>query len=202
MRKKNLILKINYIVLFVLFLTACGSDYKPKPKGLNYIDLPEQKYQLLSDADKPYTFEYSVHALAMDDTGTTFKDKKKLYKILKYPELNSSIHITYKAVNKNMDSLDSYINEAYRLAYGHDVKAYGITPEVGVLPNGNYLTTITLEGDVPSQYQFFVHDSVSNFLRGVIYFSIADKNDSLAPVINFVKQDAQHLIRTLKWKKR
>ncbi len=195
-------MKTKYALLLTILVLVigCGGDYKPKPKGLNFIELPEQKYQLLNESDKPYSFEYSVHALAWDDTASSYSDKKKLYKILKYPELNSSIHITYKAINGNSDSLDSYINEAYRLAYGHDVKAYGITPEIGTLPNGNHLTTITLEGDVPSQYQFFVHDSTTNFLRGVIYFSTANKNDSLAPVIDFVKQDAQHLIQTLEWK--
>lgn len=202
MKTKNLILKISqfFFLVSLVSLGGCGADYVPKPKGLNFIELPEQKYRLFNENDKPYTFEYSVHALALDDTASSFRTKKKLYKILKYPELNSSIHLTYKNINRNSDSLDSYINEAYRLAYGHDVKAYGITPEVGTLPNGNHLTTITLEGDVPSHYQFFVHDSTEHFLRGVIYFSTANKNDSLAPVIDFVKQDAQHLIQTLEWK--
>lgn len=193
------ILKINTIVYLFLFLASCTTDFKPKPKGYNHIDLPEHRYQLFTEADKPYVFEYNVNAFPEDDTAS-YKEKKKLYKILKYPELNFNIHLTYKDINGSTDSLDSFINESFRLAYGHDVKAYGITPEMVTLPGKMTATIITLEGDVPSQYQFFVHDSTMHFLRGAVYFPIANKNDSLAPVIEYVKEDIQHLLKTLKWK--
>lgn len=180
-------------------LLSCTTDFKPKPKGFNYIDLPEHKYQLFEEESKPYSFQMNVNAIAYDDTAH-FKAQKKLYKIIKYPELGSNIHITYKNIHESIDSLDSYINEAYRLAYGHDVMAYGITPEMVVLPGKMTATLISLEGDVPSQYQFFVHDSTNHFLRGAVYFPVANKNDSLAPVIDYVKEDIHHLLTTLSWK--
>lgn len=191
-------MKINWYVIALLFLVACTGDFKPKPKGLNHIELPGHEYQLLNDSDKPYNFEYSKSAVAVDDT-TGLKRKKKGYKVITYPGFNSSIHITYKSIKGNQDSLDSYINEAYRLAYGHDVKAYGITPETIVSEKG-IATLITIEGEVPSQYQFFVHDSTSHFLRGAVYFDTASKNDSLAPVIQYMKDDVHHMLNTLEWK--
>jgi gliding motility-associated lipoprotein GldD len=45
-----------------------------------------------------------------------------------------------------------------------------------------------------------VTDSTKHFLRGAVYFNTATKNDSLAPVIRYLKQDAIHLIQTLRWK--
>ena len=178
---------------------SCSTDFKPKPKGFNHIDLPDHKYQLFREDSKPYSFEMNVNAFADNDTAH-YKEQKRLYKIIKYPDLGSNIHVTYKSIYGSMDSLDSYINEAYRLAYGHDVMAYGITPEIVVLPGEMTATLISLEGDVPSQYQFFVHDSTNHFLRGAVYFPVANKNDSLAPVIDYVKEDIHHLLATLSWK--
>jgi len=56
-----------------------------------------------------------------------------------------------------------------------------------------------LEGEVPSQYQFHVSDSAKHFLRGALYFKTATQNDSLRPVIDYIKQDVRHLLETLEW---
>ncbi len=56
-----------------------------------------------------------------------------------------------------------------------------------------------LSGEVPSQYQFFTTDSVDHFLRGALYFNTATQNDSLQPVIEFVRQDIMRLLNTLQW---
>jgi gliding motility-associated lipoprotein GldD len=59
-----------------------------------------------------------------------------------------------------------------------------------------------LSGEVPTQFQFFVTDSTDHFLRGALYFNTAMKNDSLAPVIEYIKVDMIHLINTLEFKKK
>jgi gliding motility-associated lipoprotein GldD len=51
-----------------------------------------------------------------------------------------------------------------------------------------------------SPYQFYLTDSTRHFLRGALYFDVIPNNDSLAPVITYVKTDIQHLIETLRWK--
>jgi gliding motility-associated lipoprotein GldD len=56
-----------------------------------------------------------------------------------------------------------------------------------------------LEGEVPSQFQFYVTDSTKHFLRGALYFRTATKNDSLKPIIDFIKKDVIHLLNTVKW---
>lgn len=192
-------LKINSIYfLLVLLVSACGeSDYKPKPKGFNHIELEEKKYALFSNEEDPFQFEYLETAKIEGDTVLYGGVTKDHYKIITYPQFNSKIHLTYKEIGA--DSLDSFINESFRLAYGHDVKAYGITSEELKNRKGYYTTLIELEGNVPSQFQFFVHDSTHHFIRGALYFPTAMKNDSLKPVINYVKEDIVHMLQTLKW---
>jgi gliding motility-associated lipoprotein GldD len=57
-----------------------------------------------------------------------------------------------------------------------------------------------LSGEVPTQFQFYVTDSTHHFLRGALYFNTAVKNDSLAPIIEYIKSDMMHLINTLEFK--
>lgn len=197
------ILQVNLKIKSVFFLLAlicfgCNdSDYKPKPKGFNYIELEEKEYELFSNETDPFQFEYPKSAKIEEDTVLYGGVTKEHYKIITYPGFNSKIHLTYKKIGD--DSLDSYINESYRLAYGHDVKAYGITSEELKNRKGYYTTLIELEGNVPSQFQFFVHDSTKHFIRGALYFPTAMKNDSLKPVINYVKEDIVHMLQTLTW---
>jgi hypothetical protein len=52
---------------------------------------------------------------------------------------------------------------------------------------------------VATSLQFFTTDSSKHFLRGAIYVKTATQNDSLAPIIQYLKQDAIHLVQTLRW---
>ena len=64
---------------------------------------------------------------------------------------------------------------------------------------GKVAVLAKLSGEVPSQYQFFSTDSINHFLRGALYFNTATQNDSLAPVIEFMRVDIMHLLNSLKW---
>jgi gliding motility-associated lipoprotein GldD len=53
---------------------------------------------------------------------------------------------------------------------------------------------------VASTYQFYLTDSIRHFVRGALYFDGPPNNDSLAPVIEFLKLDIDHLLNTFKWR--
>ena len=190
------------LVTISLVLVSCGSDeeeaFTPKPMGYNHIPVPQHEYvQLVSD--NPYTFEYAKNCVPIDDT-SKWKAKKENYKILDYPQWKARIHLTYKEINNDPKRLNSLISESHRLAYGHDKKAYGIEDKIIVTKSGTKAMVFELEGEVPSQFQFYTHDSTTHFLRGALYFDEASKNDSLQPLINFMKSDMTHLLNTLEWK--
>jgi gliding motility-associated lipoprotein GldD len=65
--------------------------------------------------------------------------------------------------------------------------------------DGRKAGLIELNGEVATSLQFFTTDSSKHFLRGAIYVKTATQNDSLAPIIQFLKQDAIHLVQTLRW---
>jgi len=56
-----------------------------------------------------------------------------------------------------------------------------------------------LKGNTASAVQFYITDSTRHYLRGSLYFESEPNADSLAPVIEFFREDIIHLIETLKW---
>ena len=78
--------------------------------------------------------------------------------------------------------------------------ASGITPEQFTTPGGTGGVYFTLKGNTATGNQFFATDSVRHFLRGALYFSASPNFDSIRPVNNFLKQDVEHLINTLRWR--
>ncbi len=173
-----------------------GNNYLPKPKGYNRIELPQHEYISIADSF-PYQFEYSTSARIIQDNSWI---AERYWIDINYPDLGANIQITYKPVKNQRKLLEEYIGDSYKLTSKHNAKAYAIEEKILELPIGDYASFTELEGEVPSQLQFHVTDCTDHFLRGALYFEMATKNDSLAPVIRYLKEDALHLLETLEWK--
>ena len=182
------------MIPFALCL-SCKSDYMPKPKGFNRIVLPKNEFVSLPDTF-PYQFEYSKHAKILKDSSWI---AEPYWIDLYYPEFEASIQISYKIIDHKEELLREYLATAYKLTSKHQVKAYAIDEAIMQTRHGKTAVIAQLEGEVPSQYQFFSTDSVYHFIRGALYFNTATQNDSLAPVIEFVRRDILHLLNTLQW---
>lgn len=180
-----------------VMLLSCTRDYQPKPKGYNRLILPPAAYQISPDT-LPYQFEYSKHARFMKDTSWL---REKHWIEIYYPELEATIHLTYKKVNNNQTLLKEFLKDAYVLTAKHQIKAYAIEETIVKTPDGKTVVVAELDGEVPSQFQFTTTDSTQNFLRGALYFNVPVQNDSLQPAIEYMKKDVMHLINTLRWRK-
>ncbi|MFK7899969.1 MAG: gliding motility lipoprotein GldD [Cyclobacteriaceae bacterium] len=196
---KNKTVRLLFLISLPLFVSSgCSSDYIPKPKGYNHIEIPEHDYLTYTEQGIPYSFELSKQATIANDTFGIVGDG---WKIISYPDLNASIYVTYEPIRSKRESYD-LISDSYKIAYKHDVKAYAIERRLAHTKEGQPVIVFELEGEVPSPYQFFTHDSdTANYFRGAVYFPIATKNDSLRPVINYITEDMNHLISTFEWKK-
>ncbi len=184
-------------IAFILFSCSSNSDFSPKPRGYNYIDLPNQSYVQFSENELPYTFKYASSAKVINDTKSFKVEKTKFYKIISYPSLGCEIYLTYKPITNNLNSL---ILEGYDMRDAHEKRAYGFDESYGKSGKGYNVARFQLSGEVPSPYQFMIHDSTKNFIRGALYFPIAPKNDSLAPIIDFVKKDIDTFIESIEFK--
>ncbi len=184
-----------FLLLLIALLCACRRNYLPRPVGYNRLELPEPRYRPLPDTF-PYAFEYSEHARLLPDT-TGFNEP--YWVEIYYPALRSTIHITYKPIKNNEQLLREFLNDAYTLTAKHQIKAHAIDETIVQTPSGKTAVIAEIEGEVPSQMQFTLTDSVRNFVRGALYFNTRVHNDSLKPAIEYMKKEIMHLIHTFAW---
>jgi gliding motility-associated lipoprotein GldD len=189
----------RFLTLVFLSFTcaACESNWLPKPPGYNRIELPRHEYQRLEQG-YPYQLDFSVHSRVEADS---FNLEETEWINLNYKEFGAKVHLTYKKIDQSTD-FKTLSNDAFNLTAKHQIKAYGIEEAILLTPNGYSAVVAELTGEVPTQFQFFITDSTSNFLRGAVYFNSALKNDSLAPIIEYIKIDMAHLINSVNFEKK
>ncbi|MGB3235596.1 MAG: hypothetical protein WBA94_06980, partial [Ferruginibacter sp.] len=82
----------------------------------------------------------------------------------------------------------------------NEVVASSITDSLFLTKNGVTGVFFKVGGNAATAKQFFLTDSVKNFIRGALYFSSTPNADSLKPVQEFLQKDMEHLINTFRWK--
>ena len=106
---------------------------------------------------------------------------------LSYPQYNAKLHLSYKEIN-NDTALNHYLEDCHHLAYTHTIKAESINEKY--FKNREIFGLIYyIEGNTASSTQFFITDSTQH----------PDK-DSLAPVIDYLREDIVTLMETLRFK--
>ena len=212
---------IFFIFHFSFFLSSCHhNDYTPKPYAYLRIDMPEHDYWLVDslcthpgdtliyNADTmvlltgsckrfPFIFEANkcIELLEKD------APKGERWIDLMYPQWNGVIFLTYRHL-PSPDSLRSQTDESLRYLEQHYQFASGVE-EQGYEDKENkvYGTVYYLKGSkVASTCQFWLTDSNSHYLRGALYLNHTPNNDSLAPVIDYMQADIEHLVETLRWR--
>lgn len=185
---------------FFLLLLACNSDSLPKPKGYFAIPLPEKQYQVFDEPGYPYSFEYPVYGNVVKDS--TFFDvapENPWWINIDYPGFQARMHISYKAIG-GKNQLAVLVEDAFKMTSKHSIKASSID-EIPVRGGAGVEGFIfDVGGNAATGKQFFVTDSTRHFLRGALYFFATPNYDSLQPVEQFLYQDMQHLIKTLRWR--
>jgi gliding motility-associated lipoprotein GldD len=192
----QIISHFRYLAISLIFFIACQSDYTPKPRGYFRIDLPEHEYRLF-DEQFPYSFEYPVYAVVAADST---RMAEPYWINVTYPRFRAQLHLSYKPVHGN---LAGYLEDSRTLVNKHIQKANAITQQeyIDTLHQVFGLTYSIRGTDAASPFQFYLTDSTSRFVRGALYFDVVPNNDSLEPVITFLREDVEHMIATFRWKK-
>jgi gliding motility-associated lipoprotein GldD len=181
----------------LMFIASCMNDDStmPRRKGYFRIALPEKQYTTYSE-ECPFTFEYPVYAKVVKDTEP---GAQPCWLNVVYPAFHAKLYLSYKVVNGN---LDKYLEESRSFAVKHEVKASAINEKDWTNASAKvYGLIYDIEGNAASNMQFYLTDSTTNFIRGALYFYSIPNKDSLAPVVNFLKEDIVHMVETFHWKK-
>jgi gliding motility-associated lipoprotein GldD len=166
----------------------------PKPYGYFRIEMPENAYQKYETAEEPYIFEFSQIA---EIKKLSEKNGEEWLNII-YPQHKATIYLTYRPVKNNLDTI---INDSHYFTYRHTIKADAIEESLYLFPEKKVYGLLSdIEGNAASPLQFLLTDSVSNFIRGSLYFEVEPNIDSVAPVVDFIRKDIVHLMQTFEWK--
>jgi gliding motility-associated lipoprotein GldD len=216
------------IVLIVGLLLACmmvschNNDYTPKPQAYLRIDMPEHNYWLVDtlptfkagdtimyggdtmvilDGSPYMMFPFIFEANQCVELAEKDSPKGEVWLDIRYPQWDGVVFLTYKHL-AGADDLRGQTDTSIRLMEKHYKFASGIDEQAFESDDHTvHAVRWNIKGrNVASTYQFYATDSVHHFLRGALYINRAPNNDSLAPVINYIQEDIDHLIETLRWR--
>ena len=196
MMKNKLSLLVAALVIACIAISCNnGDNYLPKPRGYFRIDLPEKSYVKVDTLEK-YSFECPQYAFVTPDT---YSPDEKDWVNIEMPQFKGSIHLTHKDVKGN---LGEYLEDVHTMVTKHLQKANGVRDSlIANEEHDVYGLFIEMDGKgVATPMQFYLTDSTRNFVRGALYFNFKPDNDSMQPVINFIRQDIDHMIETFEWK--
>jgi gliding motility-associated lipoprotein GldD len=195
-RIKHLFLIVIFMINTLFWFSCTNQESYPKPRGYLRIDLPAPTYQTF-DSTFPYRFLFSGLA-QINFEGLT--PETPYWMNIDYPAFQGRIHLSYKSLQKN--KLYSLQEDSRNMVFKHASKAMGIREANINLPESKvYGIVYTIEGkDAASPFQFYLTDSTNHFIRGALYFNVIPNNDSLKPVIDFIINDIDVMVSTLKWK--
>ena len=189
--------RILLIVGFACALQACQEREIPVPKERGYfrIDLPKHAYTEYSEKNYPYSFKVPTYAKVAQDTE---RGAEPYWINVEFPQQKATIHISYRKLQGNLDQV---VEDVHYLAYKHEVMADAInTKEFHYDDKNVHGLLFDIKGDAASVLQFCITDSTKNFVRGALYFNVPPNKDSLAPVIDFIREDVIEMVSSFNWK--
>lgn len=186
----------KYILSFFILLTfvACGGeeDTTPRPWGFARIDLPEKvAYKTFSNTTCPFTLDYpAMGEITRNQADSCWLD-------INFPKYGCKWHISNKDVTSTKDKMAHY-EDFRKLVYKHSKKASNITELAFKNAQGEGVK-FEIYGNVGSPIEVFFANPQHTMTLD-LYFNTAMRNDSLEPVIRFMKKEVEHTISSLKWK--
>lgn len=178
-------------IISVFGLCACAETPLPKPMGELRLEYPRAEYQPFAS---PCSFAFEYSDLAKVEQG-----KQPCWYYIAYPKMKAKIFITYFPIKND---LELHIKEAEKMVYEHTIKASAIETKSFSYPEKKvYGNFYELKGESASNIQFYATDSTKHFVTANLYFNTRPKPDSLAPAVDYIKQDILRMLDTFEWKK-
>jgi len=188
-------LKISILLMIgVVFLFGCEDNPIPKPRGYFRIDLPDKEYTHYSGSC-PFELQIPVRS-KVEIIPSSSVDS--CWFNISFPHQKAKIHFTYLPIKDNLNAL---LDDAYGFAFKHEIKANAIVRSAFNNPKNHVSGLIyDIQGDVASNLQFYMTDSTRHFMRGALYFNVRPNEDSLSPVLKYIREDVVYMMETLSWR--
>lgn len=182
-----------FTILLLLLSVSCRQSYTPRPYGYYRVTIPAHAYKPVQHQALPYRFDISQLSEATPHP----MQGENYWLDIRYPSLKADIHCSYKTITGNLAQLSE---DARRFVYAHSDRADNIAEHLFEHPERRvYGILYDLKGNVASPVQFVITDSTRHFFRGALYFETVPNKDSIAPMLEYVREDIVHLMESFEW---
>ena len=182
-----------FFIPFCFFLFSCSNPV-PKPHAYYRIDLPEHQYKTFTGY-QDFSFDLSLYAKVEPEIDTVEREWFNIH----YPAFNAQIYCSYFPIKPSQ--LNAFLEDDHKFVYRHVMKADAITKQPFSNPEKRvYGVLYHLEGNVASPLQFILTDSLSHFFRASLLFNTIPNQDSIIPVLTYIKEDVRQLIESFEWR--
>jgi gliding motility-associated lipoprotein GldD len=182
-----------FLLLIFFFVAGCRHVYSPKPRGYFRTDFPVKKYERFSSPCH-FSFDFPVYGIVEK---VTLSNAEPCWYDINFNQYKASIHLTYKPLNGD---LSGHTEDIHKIVYKHIIKADDIIEtKIDNKEANTWGILYDIKGNAASAVNFYITDSVSGFLSGSLYFNVRPNKDSLAPAIQYFREDIIHLINSISW---
>lgn len=193
--KRNPVLPVLFASLMTLVLAlGCAEALPPvpKPRAWPRIELPPHSYTTLVTPTCPFTFDYPQ--IGVVESSKPDSCWMNLY----FKPFECRWHITYRHVPSSGKTFSEHSEEYRKLVFKHIQKVSQIKETPLHSESGDGIL-YELFGTVGVPAQLFFSDS-THIVLASFYFDTAVRNDSLAPVIDFMKTDMKHMAESIRFR--
>ena len=188
-----------WIPFFLFFACRDNQSKQPRPRQYPRIEFPQKSYKPYSEKECPFVVDIPEY----------FEPLQKDYLFGDIPagncwfdlaieEFNATIHCSYFPLSDE-DQYISLVNDAFAMAGKHNIKATFREEFRVENSHGSHGLIFKIHGPVATPYQFYLSDSTNHFIRGSLYFDDQVHSDSIAPVVEFLREDIDVILASLQW---
>ena len=177
------------ILLIFSFLTfaSCDNSSLPKQKGFFAPEFSYPKYENQALCNFKFTRNLSSNIIKTNECN---------YEIY-YKELDAKIYLNKIKLTNNLNELSSKFDE--KVFNNSEYADQILTSEYSDLSKKVYSRIYFFVGDTPSNIQFYITDSISNYISSSTYFNSKPNYDSLLPYIHYIRSDIKKIIESFDW---
>lgn len=190
-----------YLCLMVVGASLGCREKPPVPKPQSYLraELPAHSYYSLA-IENPVV-GYTAEMSTLFSLSKNLSDRIFGFQEVDLGAANGTL-LVYSKKFDTKDSLFKLINAANDMVDEHKVKADQIDfVQIKDFERKVFGTFFSLKGNVATNFQFYLTDSSSRFVRGELLLNCRPNYDSLKPIIDYLKVDLERMMSSFRWKK-
>ena len=191
MRFFNIICSLYF--LFTFFSCENNSSL-PKQDAYLRIEFNKPNYLTHKSQNSKINFFYNASSSSLNYISARTIN-------LDYKKLGMSLDLSFDKLNDETE-LTNYLRDFNLLLDAHTKRSNGFL--IKEFENRNYSTYGKLyefRGDVASPIQFFLTDSINNFIHGSVNMTVKSKYDLIYPSVQYIKNDILVFFESINLKK-